>query len=183
VPLTEVSFDGTRAVGWGPDGSVLFVNRAGDGTSALEAADPDGTRRVIQPGATNAHLSPDGTWLAYSSEADGGRSEIYVRAWTGEGQPVRVSRDGGISPWWSPRGDRLYFATPNGHAMVSTLSFTGGVSASPPVPLDIAMPLRTYSLPVAAMPDGRLLLNRDEPSLESLQLIRDWKGLLGGGGQ
>jgi Tol biopolymer transport system component len=53
-------------------------------------------------------FSPDGKWIAYSSD-ETGRFEVYVRPFP-EGAPVyRISADGGSSPLWSPDGKQLMF--------------------------------------------------------------------------
>jgi len=55
-----------------------------------------------------AHLSPDGRWLAYTSD-ESGRYEIYVVSYPDVRGKRAVSTDGGIEPRWSPRGDELFF--------------------------------------------------------------------------
>ena len=42
-------------------------------------------------------FSPDGRWLAYSN-AEGGRDEVYVRAFPDTGTQVQISNDGGTLP-------------------------------------------------------------------------------------
>jgi hypothetical protein len=87
-----------------------------------------------------------------------------------------VSVDGGMSPFWGPRGDELFFATPNGQGMVSSISSDGGIGASIPTALPVDVPLDPNSLPVAVHPDGRLLLDPAE-TVQSLVVIRDWKAI------
>jgi Tol biopolymer transport system component len=60
-----------------------------------------------------AHLSPDGRWLAYTSD-ESGRYEIYVVSYPDARGKRAVSTDGGIEPRWSPRGDELFFKS-GGH--------------------------------------------------------------------
>ena len=57
---------------------------------------------------TAAALSPDGRWLAYTSDGTG-RREIWVRPYPGPGAPARVSPDGGAEPRWSRDGGTLYY--------------------------------------------------------------------------
>ena len=52
-------------------------------------------------------LSPDGKWLAYSSE-ESGTWEVYVRAFPGPGPRYQISVGGGTSPRWNPRGGELF---------------------------------------------------------------------------
>lgn len=71
--------------------------------------DDDGTTRpvVATPADERAPaLSPDGGWLAYTSD-ESGTDEVYVRALVG-GDAIRVSRGGGTEPVWAPAGDELF---------------------------------------------------------------------------
>jgi serine/threonine-protein kinase len=54
-------------------------------------------------------LSPDGRWLAYSSN-ETGHAEIYVRPFpeVGAGK-IQVSTAGGTSPRWGHKGDELFY--------------------------------------------------------------------------
>jgi dipeptidyl aminopeptidase/acylaminoacyl peptidase len=53
-------------------------------------------------------ISPDGHWLAYSSN-ESGRYEVYVRTFPDMGGRYLVSLDGGTVPAWSPRGGELFY--------------------------------------------------------------------------
>jgi serine/threonine-protein kinase len=53
-------------------------------------------------------LSPDGHWLAYSSDATG-RREIYVTPFPEVTSSHLVSRDGGTEPRWAHSGRELFF--------------------------------------------------------------------------
>lgn len=55
-----------------------------------------------------ASLSPDGRWLAYTSDATG-RDEVYVAPYPGPGATVPVSTDGGAQPLWARGGRELYY--------------------------------------------------------------------------
>lgn len=59
-------------------------------------------------------VSPDGRWLAYTSDRTGS-DEVYVRRFPGlgEGPGVRVSGDGGTSPRWAASGLELLFLRPD----------------------------------------------------------------------
>jgi serine/threonine-protein kinase len=52
--------------------------------------------------------SPDGRWLAYTSDESGGW-EVYVRSFPGPGGKTRISTDGGEEPIWSSDGRQLYY--------------------------------------------------------------------------
>ena len=53
-------------------------------------------------------LSPDGRWLAYSSNADGSW-EVYVRPFPLASEQWRVSRIGGRGPVWAKDGTELFY--------------------------------------------------------------------------
>ena len=57
----------------------------------------------------SAALSPDGRWLAYSSN-ESGRFEIYVRPFPAvDNGRWQVSRDGGTEPRWAHNGRELFY--------------------------------------------------------------------------
>jgi eukaryotic-like serine/threonine-protein kinase len=68
-------------------------------------------------------FSPDGRWLAYSSN-ESGRSEIYVRPFPGPGPKWQISTAGGILPTWSRAKLELFFGS-NGRIMVTTYTVDG----------------------------------------------------------
>jgi Tol biopolymer transport system component len=53
-------------------------------------------------------FSPDGRWVAYTSN-DGGRTEVFVRPFPGPGGRTQISADGGADPVWAPDGRRLFY--------------------------------------------------------------------------
>jgi eukaryotic-like serine/threonine-protein kinase len=64
---------------------------------------------------TSPQFSPDGRWLAYSSnESD--RFEIYVRPNPGPGGKWQVSTDGGTEAMWNRKGHELFYR--NGKKMM-----------------------------------------------------------------
>jgi hypothetical protein len=107
-------------------------------------------------------LSPDGRWLAYSSD-ESGRREVYVRPFPDvNASRVQVSQGGGITPVWSRDGRELFFV--DGQRRMSAVFVTPGATlrVSAPVPL---FPLDGYRLtPWQAMfevtADGRFIMAR-----------------------
>ena len=82
-------------------------------------------------------FSPDGKWIAYSSD-ETGRVEVYVRRFAGgpaDTAGVRVSKNGGEDPVWRSDGQELFYlsGTQNDVGVYATrtsdLSRTGVVSA------------------------------------------------------
>ena len=56
----------------------------------------------------DAVFSPDGRWIAYSSDESGG-GEIYVRSYPDPGGRWQVSSEGGSTPRWSVDGETIYY--------------------------------------------------------------------------
>ncbi len=55
-----------------------------------------------------AMYSPDGRWVAYSSN-DSARSEVYVQAAAGTGGRWQISTEGGFEPVWARNGRELFY--------------------------------------------------------------------------
>ena len=69
-------------------------------------------------------ISPDGRWLAYSSD-EAGLFEVYVRAFPDRGGKWQVSSGGGMLPEWSRDGRNLFFQTQDGQVMIAAYSGRG----------------------------------------------------------
>jgi serine/threonine-protein kinase len=106
-------------------------------------------------------ISPDGRWLAYSSDESAGRADVYVTPFdpgsTSPSGKWQVSTDGGIYPVWSRHGDQLFYRSPDRRIMVANYSVRGG-SFSPDQPhawaprrLGVAGGLPSFDF----APDGR----------------------------
>ena len=61
---------------------------------------------------TQPKFSPDGRWIAYSSN-ETGQMEIYVRPYPGPGGKRQVSTNGGNKPRWSQDGRELFYRIGN----------------------------------------------------------------------
>lgn len=72
-------------------------------------------------------LSPDGKWLAYTSE-ESGRLEVYVIPFSPVASPAdalaagrwQISFEGGNQPRWSPSGKEVFFPNPSGTTLYVT---------------------------------------------------------------
>jgi serine/threonine-protein kinase len=101
---------------WSPDGE-WFVFRYSGVTTSRDimgfAVDGDSTPIPLvrtEFGERAPALSPDGRWLAYSSD-ESGQSEVYVQEFPGPGGKWLVSDQGGTEPRWSRDGRELFFRT------------------------------------------------------------------------
>jgi len=80
----------------------------------------------LQTSFSESHpvFSPDGHWLAYSSN-ESGAEELYVRAFPGQGGKLQISTGGGSYPIWSRKERKLYFLTPDWRIMVLDYAANG----------------------------------------------------------
>jgi eukaryotic-like serine/threonine-protein kinase len=79
-----------------------------------------------------AVFSPDGRWLAYTSN-ESGRSEVFVRSFPGPDPRWHVSSSGGWVPTWSRRRNELFYLSPDSHLMVVSYTVEGDTfRANPP---------------------------------------------------
>jgi Tol biopolymer transport system component len=62
-------------------------------------------------------ISPDGKWVAYTSN-ETGRSEVFVQRFPGGGGKTRISTDGARDAAWSKRGRQLFYWSAEGIAAV-----------------------------------------------------------------
>jgi len=69
-------------------------------------------------------FSPDGRWMAYTSNESGGY-QVYVRAFPDKGGKWQISNSGGMYPVWSRNGRELYFRTEDNQIMVAAYTVKG----------------------------------------------------------
>ena len=112
---------------WSSDGSILLTSEVnlGDTTSSVPITEQtapidigmlsmegDHERNALIDGKymeTQPRISPDGKWLAYSSD-ESGRNEVYVRPFPDVNKGKwQVSTGGGSCALWSPDGREIYY--------------------------------------------------------------------------
>jgi serine/threonine-protein kinase len=79
----------------------------------------------------SGRFAPDGKWVAYCSNEEGGRNEVFVQPWPGPGPKIKVSSEGGTDPLWSRNGKELFYR--NGDRMMAVaISLAGGFRTGKP---------------------------------------------------
>jgi serine/threonine-protein kinase len=157
-----------------PDGRHLLLGEQSEsrGWDVLSVAldDTRDVRGVLQTSAaeTQAALSADGRWLAYTSD-ETGQPEVYVRSFPDVSRDrSKISEGGGQFPLWSRTGRELFYLTSAGDMMAVSLG--DGPKLSPGVPAklfddngyartgargyDVAKDGRFLMLKAATAPDG-----------------------------
>jgi len=111
---------------WSKDGRYVFFNAVNDSTKydvwAVSTADRHAGPILDTVNIErDAVLSPDGKWLAYDSDENGSRLEVYVQAFNGiESSGKRrwkISTGGAALPKWRADGKELFYMTTSGRVM------------------------------------------------------------------
>jgi eukaryotic-like serine/threonine-protein kinase len=109
-----VSGTNTYATSWSGAGRFMVFTRNGPTTKSdlwLLPMDGDRKARIFKQTAfaeADGQISPDGRWMAYTSDASG-RFEVYIESIAGGDAARQISVTGGSAPRWRPDGRELYF--------------------------------------------------------------------------
>jgi serine/threonine protein kinase len=149
---------------WSPDGRFLLCTRTSLTTlNDLWVVPVAGDRKpvalLVTPfNESHGQYSPDGKWIAYTSD-DSGQQEIYVRRVEAP-ERTRVSSGGGSFARWRADGKELFFRSLDGKLMAVPVS-QGARSldfGTPTTLMDIIEPLGTFANPYDVAPDGQRIL-------------------------
>jgi len=164
IPLSWAP-DGTVLAFWqgpaGGTGDIWLLPRGGEPTPLL--ANP-----AIDEG--DAAFSPDGRYLAYTSD-ESGRYEVYVQGYPTPRRRLRISTEGGGNPMWA-RDGLYYSGPPDGE-----LYF---VPIAPGAELPVRVTPQRLVRALAISPDGQTLVGSrsqnlgSAPSGSSLALVVNW---------
>lgn len=99
--------------GFSPDGAQLAVTLNSPGTDLdiyLVKISEGSARpwRVTPHSERGAIFSPDGKWIAYTSD-ETGSDEVYLSRASGDETAVFASTGGGTEPLWHPSGEKLFY--------------------------------------------------------------------------
>lgn len=126
-------------------------------------------------------FSPDGHWLAYTSD-ESGHYEVYVNTFPGPGGKLQISTGGGRYPRWRKDGKELFYVTANGQLMAQEIQArdkaleTGRVQKL----FDGVRVTVTRNYPYDAAPDGQKFIVIEENTLGAppLTLVQNWTAAL-----
>jgi hypothetical protein len=145
---------------WFRDGhAVLFVDQPdSDFDLWVQPTDGSAPRPFVATPASErgARVSPDGRWVAYTSDATG-RDEVHVESYPTPGRHTVVSDAGGMHPVWRGDGGELYYW--QGERLIAARVEPGALGA--PLAVRARTPLFEAPYPggITAMydvsPDGR----------------------------
>jgi len=120
-----------------PDGRLAYFEHNSETgydiwTLRLDTSDPDHPRPgkpepfLATPATeTTPMFSPDGRWIAYTSD-ESGTNEVYVRPFpAGRGGKWQISTGGGLYGLWSGNGRELFYETADARIMVVNYTVDG----------------------------------------------------------
>jgi serine/threonine protein kinase len=139
-----VEAGGNQPTDWSADGdTVVLEHRDPKTQNDLWPTSVSGERKsrpllATPANETGGRLSPDGRWMAYTSD-ESGRNEIYVISLLEPHGATRISTDGGMQPEWRRDGSELFYRTPDRKLMAVPLK-AGAV-------FDAGKPHELFTLP------------------------------------
>jgi Tol biopolymer transport system component len=127
-------------------------------------------------------FSPDGHWIAYSSNQSG-RDEVYVKRFPDDGsQPFPVSSKGGKQPAWRRDGDELFYTAADGNVTAVSVNLAGiepgfgSPQALFPAPPSGQNQRRNYEVSA----DGqRFLVARPTTGSATITVVTNWQSQIG----
>ena len=160
---------------WSPDGRYL-LNRI-DGTLTLQPI--DGDQEPTEVGSRNGYsldgrFSPDGKYIAFSSD-ESGRREVYVQPMSPAIGQNKLSIDGGHRPRWSRDGTELFFLSLD-NAMMMAVDVETGETFSAGVPRELFRQ-STVAGSFDVHPDGeRFLILKPTPGEvdQAITVVLNW---------
>jgi dipeptidyl aminopeptidase/acylaminoacyl peptidase len=179
----------TWPLSWSPDGKLIVFRVQDPKTGGLDLwiVDADGSKPARPLIATPAEemagkISPDGKWLAYTSN-ESGRREVYVVPFPNLGEKRQVSTAGGNFPGWLGP-NRIFFVQPPENKLLAVdLEMRGAsilVGAAQPLfggkPLPRSIGFGNAQA-MSSSPDGKRLLMPvpiDEEASPLVRVVSDW---------
>ena len=187
---------------WSRDGRFLLFSVLDAKTQSdlwvLPMTPPNGSVDVRKPfpivqtsfEETQGQFSPDGRWIAYTSN-ESGRYEVYVRPFQEAGGKWEVSTGGGSQPRWRADGKELFYIAADAHLMAVPVRATSEGRA-----IDVGTPLVLFPTHLAngqgisltgyqsralyaVTRDGRFLMNANADSaaadIPPLTVVLNWQ--------
>jgi serine/threonine protein kinase/Tol biopolymer transport system component len=165
---------------WSRDGKYLLVQKSSD-LWYMSPSDWQAKPFLLSRGnIRNAQFSPDGRWVAYSSN-ETGSWEVYVSPFPTPGSKWQVSTAGGEEPRWRRDGQELFYLSAEGKVIAVPVKSLANFEAGPPSTLfqthtrqPISM-MDAFSYDVSS--DGqKFLINTrmDETNAAPLSIVLNW---------
>ena len=126
-------------------------------------------------------FSPDGQWIAYSSD-ESGRLEVYVQPFGRQGVRWQISPGGGSQPMWRRDGRELFYLAPDRRLMAVEVRGTPTFEAGTPRPLfQVRVTDITFRNHYQVSADGERFLVASvgsETAVSPIAVVLNWPALL-----
>ncbi len=151
---------------WANDGRSLVYTARSDGAGdldvwvlPLDGGQPARPLIATPDNESGAEISPDGRWIAYSSD-ESGDVEVYVQRFPTGGDKTRVSVGGGREPRWRGDGRELFYRDASQNLVAATMTLSPALAIGRTLPLFKATFSGTGSRHYQPSADGqRFLIN------------------------
>lgn len=132
----------------------------------------------------SGQFSPDGKWVAYSSN-ESGKWEVYLTSFPEAKGKWQISNGGGLQPRWRGDGRELFYFSPDGKLMAVPVKTDSGFDPGVPVVLfqaDEKEPVATSEqMMYDVSKDGqKFLINTQirNGTTQPMSVLIDWESLL-----
>jgi eukaryotic-like serine/threonine-protein kinase len=171
-----------KPVDWSKDDRFILCS-AGAPTDlwVLPLQGTDRTPRAVTDTPANestARFSPDGKWIAYSSD-EGGPQNIWVQAFPSGAFKHKISTAGGLDPSWRADQKELFYMALDGTLMAVPVTSAETLTTGTPMALfkTNVSPISVH--PYAASADGRrFLVNEFSGTPDRITVVRNWTSLV-----
>ncbi len=171
------------ATSWSRDGQlILFENWAPQAKGAIWTLSMSGNHEakpLLQSTAFNqgnGQFSPDGHFIAYSSD-ESGRTEVYVQRFPLSSDKWQISTAGGLQPLWRGDGKELFFITEDKKLMAVDIKTEGKFESSIPRELFQGSMKTGFAYSYAPTADGqRFLMSApiEAPARAPMTIVLNW---------
>jgi len=172
-----------------PDGRYLLIEQSYERipiTTMLQSTTPGAKPQPItdyEGGGHQAHFSPDGKWIVYTT-TETGRYELYATPVL-RGGKLQLTSNGGALSHWAADEKTIYFATREGSVFALPVTVTD-YSIQPGKPQALfsvsgLVPMAFYNVSWDATPDGRrfiLNVTGERPDQSRAVLVTNWPAKL-----
>jgi Tol biopolymer transport system component len=151
---------------WSPDGaSLLGTGQDDHRLYAVSLTGETGTRTILDTPyrKRDFRFSPDGQWVAYSSD-ESGRFEVFVAAFPSFAKKRQMSNSGGSMPFWRKDGKEILYLSSDGTMMSVGIQLGSAIEVGAPKPLFQLQRGRFFDFSIAPTGDGErfLVIEREQ---------------------
>ncbi|MCB0833347.1 MAG: protein kinase [Bacteroidetes bacterium] len=189
-PLYE-SDEQKNPTDWSPDGNYILYDVQSDNTKGSDIGllslsnagqfSKSSTFLAEPFNELDAVFSPDGRWVAYTSD-ESGQEEVYVRPFPGPGGKWQVSTDGGKLPRWPRYGKELYYFSRNTIMAATLIPEATSIKVSSIRPVFKIRPITTGTIYDITSDGKQFVINTriDPTDTSPITMVLNWSEELRG---